>query len=151
MRMNDATIRTRNELAAYLHDIGVNTNAYHLFGAHLDEAFVLDRRPEGWTVFYSERGGENVLSVHRDEADACRDLLARLTKNEHVFFELVAGPAPAAVADGAFDKWLRQRGTGRSDLDPTEWKSDQIPWTASSCRRRYFVRITTARRINEST
>jgi hypothetical protein len=138
---------TREALAARLGALGVRENTYHLFGAHLNDAIVMDRRPEGWVVFYSERGGESLLSVHEHEADGCADLLARVTSDEHVFFDLVAGPAPAAVADEAFDAWLNSRGVTREDLDPIDWKFDDVPWVPGPYWRRYFVRITAARRL----
>ena len=95
----------------------------------------------GWVVFYLERGGEFSLTVHDHEADACADLLARLTSDEHVFFELVSGAAPAAVADEAFDNWPGLRRLSRTDLDPTDWKYDDVPWVSGSYWRRYLVRI----------
>ena len=108
----------------------------------------MDRRPEGWVVFYSERGGESSLRVHDDEASACADLLARVTGEEHVFFELVAGPAPADEADEAFGAWLRERGTSRESLAPTDWKCDDVPWVQGPYWRRYFMRITETRRLH---
>lgn len=141
---------TREALAAHLGALGVREDSYHLFGAHLDDAMVMDRRPEGWVVFYSERGGEFSLSVHEHEADACADLLARVTSEEHVFFDLVAGPAPAAIADEAFDAWLNSRGVTREGLDPTDWKFDDVPWFPGPYWRRYFVRITAARRLAQT-
>ena len=101
--------RTRTALAAHLVELGVSENSYHLYGAHLDDAIVMDQRPEGWVVFYSERGGESALTVHRTEAEACADLLDRRTREDHVFFTLVAGPSPASEADAAFDSWLASR------------------------------------------
>jgi len=105
----------------------------------------MDHRPEGWVVFYSERGNESSLQSHRGEADACADLHARLTADEHVFFELVAGPAPRDEADDAFDEWLRQRRLTRGDLPSTDWKYDDVPWIEGPYLRRYFVRISAFR------
>lgn len=147
MSNDPAVPRNRDALAAHLDDMGVREGTYHLFGAHLDDAIVMDQRPEGWVVFYSERGGEHSLSVHSDEAGACADLLSRLVGDTHVFFELVAGPAPAAEADAAFDEWLRQRGMTRGDLSVSEWKYDDVPWVSGPSWRRYFVRITAIRRL----
>lgn len=62
--------RTRTALADYLTELGVSENSYHLYGTRLDDAIVLDERPEGWVVFYSERGGESALKVHSTEAEA---------------------------------------------------------------------------------
>lgn len=141
---------TRDALAAHLEALGVREGTYHLFGAHLDDAVVMDRRPEGWVVFYSERGGESSLAVHDEEASACTDLLARVIREEHVFFELVAGPAPTGEADEAFDAWLERRGITRDDLAPADWKYDDVPWVAGPYWRRYFVRITATRLLNQT-
>jgi len=117
--------RTRTALADHLTELRVSENSYHLYGAHLDDAIVMDHRSEGWVVFYSERGGESALNVRRTEADACADLL-RLEKI-NVFFTLVAGPSPASEADAAFDSWLAGRGASRSSLLAEDWKSDDMP------------------------
>jgi hypothetical protein len=139
---------TRDELASYFDELGVNPAAFHLFGAHADDAFVLDHRPQGWVVFYSERGGEDILSTHPNEAAACADLLTRVTEHDHVFFTLVAGPAPADQADADFAAWLQQQGAGREDLDPSDWKTDDVPWVMTGPYwRRYFVRTLAARRL----
>ncbi|MEV4534524.1 hypothetical protein AB0J82_11910 [Asanoa sp. NPDC049518] len=141
---------TRENLEAYLDALGVREGSYHLFGVHLDDAIVMDRRPDGWAVFHSERGGELSLNVHEHEADACADLLARVTSEDHVFFDLVAGPAPVADSDQAFDAWLHGYGVTREDLDPVDWKFDDVPWIPGPHWRRYFVRITAARRLAET-
>ncbi|MCB0911793.1 MAG: hypothetical protein KDB60_09280 [Propionibacteriaceae bacterium] len=65
-----------------------------------------------------------------------------------VFFTLVAGPAPAAEADAAFDSWLTGRGTNRASLRADDWKSDDVPWVAGPLWRRYFVRTTAIRRLD---
>jgi hypothetical protein len=76
---------TREALAAHLEALGVRADCYHLYGAHLEDAFVMDRRPSGWVVFYSERGGEWSIATHDREGDACADLLARVTGDDHNF------------------------------------------------------------------
>ena len=141
---------SREALAAHLHELGVREGTYHLFGVHLDDAMVMDRRPEGWVVFYSERGGESSLTAHGDEASACADLQERVTGEEHSFFELVAGPAPADEADAAFDAWLRERGTRREAIAPSAWKFDDVPWVSGPYWRRYFMRITESRRLHRT-
>ena len=118
-----------------------------MFGAHLDDAMVMDKRPQGWVVFYSERGGEYSLAAYESEADACAEILDRVTRDERVVFELVAGPAPAAEADEAFGAWLNRHGTTLRDIDASDWKTDEVPWAAGPYWRRYFVRITAARRL----
>jgi hypothetical protein len=137
--------QTRSQLAEHLDAIGVHSGTYHLYGSHVSEAFVMDQRSEGWVVFYSERGNESSLQSHRSEADACADLLARVTAEGHVFFELVAGPAPKDEADKAFDEWLKQRSLTRADIPSTDWKYDDVPWVEGPYWRRYFVRISAFR------
>jgi hypothetical protein len=66
------------------------------------------------------------------------------------FFDLVAGPAPAARAHAAFDAWLNSRRVAREDLDPADWKFDDVPWVPGLYWRRYFVQITAARRLAET-
>jgi hypothetical protein len=53
----------------------------------------LRRRPEINRLSPIRARGEFSLRVHEHEADACADLLARVTSEEHVFFDLVAGRA----------------------------------------------------------
>ena len=101
-------------------------------------------------VFYSERGGESALRLHSTEADACADLLDRLIRDEHVFFALVAGPAPASEADAAFDSWLAARAANRASLVANVWKFDDVPWVAGPLWRRYFVRITAIRLLDRA-
>ncbi len=146
-----AAPQSRDALAVHLEALGVREGAYHLFGEHLEDAMVMDERPEGWVVFYSERGGENSLTVHGDEASACADMLARLGSETHVFFDLIAGPAPAAEADAAFDAWLALRGVTRDDLAVADWKYDDVPWAPGPYWRRYFVRITAIRWLHRKT
>ncbi len=38
----------------------------------------------------------------------------------------------------------------RADLDDAEWKMDEVPWVEGPRWRRYFVRVTTARRLGSS-
>lgn len=142
--------QTRDALAAHLDALGVRKGTYHLFGAHLEDAMVMDQRPEGWVVFYSERGGEYSPKVYDEEASACAELLNRLIDEEHVFFDLFVGPAPADEADEAFDAWLAKRGIDRESLGPTDWKYDDVPWVAGPHWRRYFVRITEIRRLRRT-
>jgi hypothetical protein len=142
--------RDRQALAKVLDEMGVREGTYHLFGAHLDDAMVMDRRPEGWVVFYTERGSEFGIATHAVEARACADLLARVTAEEHVFFERVAGPAPADEADEAFGDWLNERGVTAAELSPSDWKSDDVPWVDGAYWRRYFVRIQAIRSLEQT-
>ncbi|SDP08436.1 hypothetical protein SAMN04489867_1374 [Pedococcus dokdonensis] len=150
MTQSDSVRRTRDALAAHLDALGIREDTYHLFGAHLNDAMVMDQRPEGWVVFYSERGGEYSLKIHAEEASACADLLDRVFDEEQVFFDLVAGPAPADEADAAFDAWLAKRGLDRERLGKSDWKFDDVPGVAGPYWRRYFVRITEIRRLAQA-
>jgi hypothetical protein len=66
-----AILRTRTALDDHLNELGFSKRSFHFYGTHLDDAFVMDHRPEGRVVFYSEHGGESALMVHLTEADAC--------------------------------------------------------------------------------
>ncbi len=138
---------TRTSLEALLNELGVQARAYSLYGAHLPESIVIDHRPSGWFVFYTERGDESGVRTHPVEADACLDLLGRVTSEDHNFFEMVAGPALPEIADAAFDEWLSQRSLTRHDLDLQEWKSQDSAWVAGQpYYRRYWVRAASVRR-----
>jgi hypothetical protein len=71
----------RSELAAMLQAKAIRTDAYDLSGDAKNEAYVLRQEPVGWLVFYSERGLERDVRSFANEADACADLLARLTSD----------------------------------------------------------------------
>ena len=130
----------RQRLAAVLAANGVSERAYHLYGAHQDDALVLDHRLDGWIVFYSERGGEEVLATHASEAEACLDLLNPLLQEPHNRFELVAGPALPAEADAEFVAWLDAHGLTQDDLGAGDFKMDEVPWeTGEPYYRRYFI------------
>ena len=73
---------TRASLAEILAANDVSERAYDLSGAHKHDAYVIDERPDGWTVFYSERGGEDILGRFETEHEACSVLLARVLR-EH--------------------------------------------------------------------
>lgn len=141
---------TREALAAHFDSLGVNPDCYHLYGAHLEDAFVLDHRPKGWVVFYSERGGAWSTKVFDSEPAACGELLARVTREDHVFFQLVAGPAPTSEADEAWAAWLEGHEVSADQLEQRDWKTDDVPWVPGPYWRRYFVRTTTARRLTAS-
>ena len=141
---------TREELAERLDAIGVRADTYSLGGGHPSESFVVDLRPEGWVVYYSERGNETSPVTHQFEADACADLYARVTRDDSVFFDLVAGPAPIGDADATFDGWLSVRGLTRVDLPHDAWKFHDISWDLGPPLRRYFVRILTIRDLDQA-
>ena len=140
--------QTREELGTYLDEIGVQRHTYDLFGGRLrDNEWVLDRRDGGWIVVFTERGSEWGGNRFDDEAEACAALLVEVTRHDHAFFQLVAGPAPQEEADRAFDGWLAALGTTRDDLGADDWKFDDVPWVKGPLWRRYFVRGLTVRRL----
>lgn len=71
---------TRAALAEILDREGIPSDAYSLTGDRWTEEYVLDPRPEGWIVYYSERGLQSGLRVFDDENQACGYLLALLLK-----------------------------------------------------------------------
>jgi len=140
---------TLPSLAALLEEEGVSERAYSLYGAHKEDAIVLDNRPGGWVVFYTERGRELGIETYGKESDACLDLLNRVLKDEHNRFDLVAGPAPPSEADATFAQWLDDRGLRRTDLADRDWKTQDSPWyEGEPDYRRYWVRITRIRQAS---
>jgi hypothetical protein len=138
---------TRAALEDLLESLGVRPDTYSLYGAHLPDAIVMDQRPDGWVVFYTERGEESLLRTHTAESAACLDLLERVTSWDHNFFEMVAGPALPEAADAEFDAWLAERSLTREDLGPDEWKSQDSAWVRNEPDyRRYWVRTASIRR-----
>ena len=132
---------TRERVAEKLHDEGVAERAYSLYGEHKRDAIVIDNRPGGWVVFYSEREDERLLRTHRNEAEACADLLCRVLDDEWNLFKLVAGPALPAEADQAFDVWLRDHGLTLEALVEADWRTRDTPWVRGEPDyRRYWVR-----------
>ncbi len=55
-----------------------------LDGKRVDETYVLERRGDGWLVFFFERGRKRDFRKHASEDAACRDLLGRLAHNSAV-------------------------------------------------------------------
>lgn len=130
----------RQRLADVLAANGVAERAYDLYGAHKHDALVLDHRPEGWIVFYSERGSEDILARYHTEAEACLDILNRLLADEHNRYELVAGPAPAEEADAAFNAWLQNHGLTWADLSESDFIRNDAPWKVGEPDyRRYLI------------
>jgi hypothetical protein len=139
---------TRDTLASLLDRLGVQPWAYSLYGAHSPDAHVMDHRREGWVVFYTERGDESSLVIFSTEAEACLELLDRVTSEDHNFFELVAGPALPDVADNQFQVWLEEHSLSRDRLTPDDWKAQDSPWRANEPDyRRYWVRTAAVRRL----
>jgi len=139
---------TRESLVSLLDRLGVQPTAYSLYGAHSPDTNVMDHRREGWVVFYTERGDESGLVTYTTEAEACLDLLDRVTSEDHNFFELVAGPALPDVADTQFQAWLNNHSLSRDRLSSGDWKTQHSPWVANEPDyRRYSVRTAAVRRL----
>ena len=131
---------TRASLERLLAAEGISERAYNLYGAHDEQAFVLDQRAGGWAVFFVEQGQETGHCFFDSEAEACLYLLQEVWREPHNRFQLVAGPAPPEEADAAFDAWLGDQGLTRTDLREGELKTDEVPWAYDEpFYRRYFV------------
>ena len=69
---------TREVAATLLDAWGINPMWYSLTGAQIFGGFVMRQTPEGWVVFYTERGRDNSPIVHASESAACQDLVERV-------------------------------------------------------------------------
>ncbi|THV42996.1 hypothetical protein [Glycomyces buryatensis] len=65
----------KQELKAALESAGVDEDAYWLEGGRPNEAYTLERRDNGWAVYYSEKGNRNDEVVFDTEDEACCELL----------------------------------------------------------------------------
>jgi hypothetical protein len=77
---------TRESAAKLLDEHGVAPFSYSLTGAQIFEGFVMRQTPEGWIVFYTERGRDDSPVVHATEAAACRDVVERLLNDGTRFY-----------------------------------------------------------------
>ncbi|MFN0027373.1 MAG: hypothetical protein ACKV2O_09380 [Acidimicrobiales bacterium] len=132
-------LTNRQELGEILRREGINPNAYALEGGHPSERYVIDLRPAGWVVYYSERGLETGRREFDTEAEACRYLLDLLRNDPTTHFHLVVGPLPADDADLAFASW--QHDAGLMDINAADVRVDN-PVLADGPVRRYWVRGT---------
>ncbi len=74
------------ELAKALASIGI-PSAVLALGGHADYSWCVEQSPDGlWEVYWYERGAKNGLVKLNTEADACFQLLGRLT-----YSQLLAG------------------------------------------------------------
>lgn len=69
---------TRQKLPGVIAEAGKVYSSVSLYGAHDNDSLVIDNRPSGWVVFFTERGGESRLKTHASEHEACLDVLERL-------------------------------------------------------------------------
>ena len=79
------------DLRAELERRNIPTFAYSI-GRDENETFCLVSEPDGWHVYYSERGHRNLETVFSSESAACDELL-RLVTN-----------------DGAVRRWMADHG-----------------------------------------
>ncbi|MDO8389177.1 MAG: TOBE domain-containing protein [Actinomycetota bacterium] len=132
----------RSELADILYREGIRPYSYSLNGGRQDDTHVIDRRPEGWVVYYSERGEESSHHHFATEDEACRHLLEILRSSPFNFFQLVAGPLQPEAADAAFHTFLAGNGLSPDDFGPEDLMIDHIPIRPYPQDRRYFIRAT---------
>ena len=62
---------TLAELETALTNYGVPKDTYSLSGGSPNEAYCLERLPDGWRVYYSERGLRTGLKCFGTEEEAC--------------------------------------------------------------------------------
>ena len=60
---------------------GIDPGAYSLDGGMPSETYVLERRPDGWLVYYSERGVRTAETRFESEDEACGHLLELLLRD----------------------------------------------------------------------
>ncbi|WP_430647583.1 hypothetical protein [Agromyces sp. GXS1127] len=65
------------DLQAELHRLSVPDSAYSI-GHDSNEAYCLIEEPNGWHVYFSERGRRNDERVFSSQADAAVELLRRI-------------------------------------------------------------------------
>lgn len=69
----------REVLSELLHLLGFSAQSYDLYwrGETVDdwEVGAMTHEPDGWHVFYAERGERTSERVHATESDACEDFL----------------------------------------------------------------------------
>ncbi|MEY9877130.1 hypothetical protein ABH931_006653 [Streptacidiphilus sp. MAP12-33] len=54
----------------------------------------MERRPDGWAVYYSERGQRTSEGLFDNEADACAELHDRLMRDATTRFQAPARRSP---------------------------------------------------------
>lgn len=63
---------------------GVPERAYSLSGGNRPERYCIDEGPDGWSVYYSEKGNRNDEVVLATEDEACRKLLEWVLADDSV-------------------------------------------------------------------
>jgi hypothetical protein len=68
----------RNELRDILDQADIRADVFDLDGRDCDECLRLERTPNGWIVYYAERGLRTNERTFPNEDEACRNILKRL-------------------------------------------------------------------------
>ena len=71
----------RTQLQQAFESENVDPRAYDFSGSNIGEQYVLEPRPGGWSVYYSERGGKNDETFFDTEDEACHELMNRVLKD----------------------------------------------------------------------
>lgn len=71
----------RTQLQELFESENVDPHAYDFNGSNIGEQYVLELRPGGWSVYYTERGGKNDEVVFDTEDEACLELVGRVLKD----------------------------------------------------------------------
>jgi len=72
----------RLEAEKALKESDVNMRYVSLYGELRDECIILERlEPDGWCVYYSERGGRTDERCFLQEEDACNYIFALVSNN----------------------------------------------------------------------
>lgn len=72
---------TLAQLRRHLEENAVRRDAYSLEGGRPSEAYCIETSPDGYVVYYSERGVRTSLQRFDTEAEACARLLDLLRRD----------------------------------------------------------------------
>jgi hypothetical protein len=72
---------TVSVLQAALRRAQISEAVYSLHGGLPNEAYCLGKTPNGWEVYYSERGGKTALKVFSEEHLACIEFIRRVRRD----------------------------------------------------------------------
>ncbi|MDA1358663.1 hypothetical protein O1R50_03460 [Glycomyces luteolus] len=68
----------KEQLAHKLQEAGVNETTYWLDGGLPSERYTLEERPEGWAIYYAQRGERAYEEVFASEEEACNAFFERI-------------------------------------------------------------------------
>jgi len=74
-----------SELPGYLAAKGIRLDAYFLNGTDTTEAYCIEHGPQGWSVFYFERGLRSSEIVFDSENEACAELIRQLESDRSCY------------------------------------------------------------------